>query len=217
MNKLLVEFSPILASLGIGSLLTGILTFIQSSKRNNIEGITFERSEWRRSLKSLYLDISTSEINDELINRLKIHLNPYGKNFPIQYKNKENYYLKDGHIWDELEKKTINKNLLMSYIELLLKYDWDRTKEEINFKFENIVEKLINYIFIFISSSMFYIIFFDKNSNLILLSVNMLSLYFICFQSRILNFVKKRDLTDKIKKKSIHIVLCNSNTNINCR
>ena len=53
--------------------------------------------------------------------------------------------MKDGHIWDEIEKiETEQKSVsvLCHYLELLLKFDWERSKEEVQFQFAMIVLKI---------------------------------------------------------------------------
>ena len=43
---------------GIGAVLSAILVFANNSKRNQLDYITKERSEWRKAIKDIIVDLS---------------------------------------------------------------------------------------------------------------------------------------------------------------
>ena len=46
-----------------------------------------------------------------------------------KFKNTKPYYMKDGHIWALLDgEDVVDVEKLAFYIELLLKFDWERSK-----------------------------------------------------------------------------------------
>ena len=102
--------------------------------------ITDERRKWRDKIREIIIGIESvkyagkgnKSINKYLI-QLEVNINPYGK-----YDRKD--YIRDGHIWDKINKlsesKTEiefenNKNTLLEYLVLMLKKDWERSKNEV--------------------------------------------------------------------------------------
>lgn len=122
----------LLSAFGIGTIVSAIFVFIQSSKRNQLDYITKERSEWRKDIKSIIVDLLNGRNRKSAISRLKTQINPYG--YDRNFKYSKDYYMNDGHIWDLLNNFTYkNKECekLSRYLELLLKYDWERSKNEV--------------------------------------------------------------------------------------
>lgn len=129
----------------IGSLLGVIFKINRESKLNRI---TDERKKWRNEMRKIVTQLSVMDIDNlnrpdkkrlcEITTMLKLRINPYG------YKRKN--YMKDSHLWESIsiledEKKRTNgeKNKLIQYISLLLKYDWERSKTESSFNWIAIV------------------------------------------------------------------------------
>lgn len=108
-----------------------IVTVTQFNKKNNLEYITQERAKWRKTLRKILVDIEDTSKRENAIIRLKGQLNPYGIN--IDKKNMKPDVMKDGHIWNLLDACEDEKNYerLSLYVELLLKYDWERSKNEV--------------------------------------------------------------------------------------
>jgi hypothetical protein len=122
--------------LSSGTLITALITLIQFNKKNNLEYITKERSEWRKGIRLIIADLLADRNRRLAISRLKAQINPYGINLPDESKD---YYMKDGHIWKLLNSFTYNEEdceKLSRYLELLLKYDWERSKNEIKICFK---------------------------------------------------------------------------------
>ena len=125
------EIIKLLSAFGIGSIVSALFVFMQSSKRNQLDYITKERSEWRKDVKKIIVCLlSEDEEKKSLaVNRVKTLINAYGQNQKYKYTKK--YYMNDGHIWDLLEEFDNSEegtNRLTTYLALLVKYDWERSK-----------------------------------------------------------------------------------------
>ena len=72
------EIIKLLSAFGIGSIVSALFAFMQSSKRNQLDYITKERSEWRKEMKSIIVDLLHVEDRRSAISRLKTQINPYG-------------------------------------------------------------------------------------------------------------------------------------------
>lgn len=76
-----MEISPIITLIsgaGIGAILSAVLVFVNNSKKNKLEFITKERSEWRRDIKSIIVDLLNGNNRYSAISRLETQLNTYG-------------------------------------------------------------------------------------------------------------------------------------------
>jgi hypothetical protein len=125
----------ILSSTLLASVVSSVISYIINKKNISMQYITTERQAWRNSIRELAEKIYNVDINNiglELV-KLKVRINSYGR----YYKS----YEFDTHIWDlikKLEKSKNdnddfkrNKDLLIDYLSILLKYDWERSKTEI--------------------------------------------------------------------------------------
>lgn len=128
----------ILSSGAVGALIAAILKNNQDDRNNSLNYITEERKNWREKLRTIAKQIQSCEYGEKKINKyllqLQLNINAYGR-------YDEYNYLEDGHIWkiiDELKEADNeqiferNKEVLFSYVTSLLKYDWERSKEEVN-------------------------------------------------------------------------------------
>jgi hypothetical protein len=139
------QIITLLSGAGIGAVLSAFLVFINNSKKNKLDFVTKERSEWRREIKSIIVDLLSGNNRNSAINRLKTQLNPYGRN--IEENNYE-FYMNDGHIWkllDNFDYSSKNVIILAKYLELLLKYDWERSKNEVIFDYQTLIIKLFRF------------------------------------------------------------------------
>ncbi len=73
------QIITLISGAGIGAVLSAFLTFINSSKKNKLDFITKERSEWRREIKSIIVDLLGGNNRSSAIKRLETQLNPYGR------------------------------------------------------------------------------------------------------------------------------------------
>ena len=133
------QIITLLSGAGIGAILSAFFTFINSSKKNKLDFITKERSEWRRDIQFILDDLGKVGKRAEAIQRLKSRINPYGKSLTV--KNGDNFYLYEGHIWSLINTIDITNTSqiekLSDYVRLLWKYDWERSKREIKFDIFN--------------------------------------------------------------------------------
>ncbi|MBE5990672.1 MAG: hypothetical protein E7250_23475 [Paenibacillaceae bacterium] len=130
----------VIGSSAFGAVITFLFTWITNRKSNSLNYITDERRKWRDKIREIIIGIESvkyagkgnKSINKYLI-QLEVNINPYGK-----YDRKD--YIRDGHIWDKINKlsesKTEiefenNKNTLLEYLVLMLKKDWERSKNEV--------------------------------------------------------------------------------------
>ena len=132
--------TTILTSAVAGALITGIFGWINNQKNNSLNYITDERKKWRDKIREISGKIETCKFQGTgkknvsgYLLQLENNINPYGKFDPADYEH-------DGHIWEvigkieqagnEEEFKKYQKELL-SYLQLLLKEDWERSKKEV--------------------------------------------------------------------------------------
>lgn len=130
----------VIGSSAFGAVITFLFTWITNRKSNTLNYITDERRKWRDKIREIIIGIESvkyagkgnKSINNYLI-QLEVNINPYGK-----YNRMD--YVRDGHIWDKInilrETKTEiefenNKNTLLEYLKLMLKKDWERSKNEV--------------------------------------------------------------------------------------
>lgn len=143
-----MEWENILPSTIIAAVITGIIELFRLNNNNKATYIIKQREEWRDKIRNITTDINkANKYNiDKPLTELKTRVNPYGK--LLNDTKSEDYYLKDGHInllIEQIENEiTLNseeckvnlekhKAKLVSYLSLLVKYDWDRSKREIAF------------------------------------------------------------------------------------
>lgn len=139
---------PIIVAVLSSSVIVGIFQFIQWSKDRKTSNITSERKEWRNYLRDIAEGLQVAESQPELdllLTKLKVRINPKGMiNNSVSQLNiieKAESFKKDCYIWKiirDLESPTDSfcqkKELIQGLIEsisILIKYDWDRSKEEI--------------------------------------------------------------------------------------
>lgn len=150
------QITTLISGAGIGAVLSAILVFVNNSKKNKLEFITKERSEWRRDIKSIIVDLLNGNNRHSAIYRLETQLNTYGRY--ISKEDEYEFYMNDGHIWkliDNFDYSSKNVRILTKYLELLLKFDWERSKREIKFDAINnliyfvlVVGSLSNFLFL---------------------------------------------------------------------
>lgn len=180
----------IISAVGVGAIISTILTFIQANKRNNLDFITKERSEWRRKLKQILIDLRDESKREPAIIQLKSQINPYGRN--MDFKGTRMYFMKDGHIWDLLNNETdkIDFDKLSLYVNLLLKYDWERSKREIRITLSTFFDKLL-YVTLLLASFYTFILAFKSSWIYVILSI--ISIFLIFFQPKITKAILKNE------------------------
>ncbi len=155
--------------------LVAIIQMIVQNKNNKLQYITNERSVWRRDIIEIAQAIEREKKPKkikELLNRLKLRLNYYGKCYD-KYPNSLNLdFSRDQHIWkiiDRIEKGEgnleKNKIRLLDCLGLLLKYDWERTKKETAINFGIIISAIVY--FLGVSASILGLYLVLKKDNMI--------------------------------------------------
>lgn len=164
MNLTIEQIVSIISAVGISTIISAIIAFVQNNKKNNLDFVTKERSEWRKKLKEILSELSDDTKKESAIIKLKSEINPYGKD--MELKNTKPYYMKEGHIWDLLDGgKEVDFERLAFYIELLLKFDWERSKSEVKFNPSTLLSRMI-WLTLFILSICSSSIMFEKTNDL---------------------------------------------------
>lgn len=137
----------ILTSTVIAAVISLLANVYNSRRTGKLKYITEERQKWREDIREIAENITKcSQFNIGVqLTRLKMRINANGVKTIITEKEGNNKkragrYLNDAHIWkliDELEnpesieKFEDNKKKLFLYLSALLKYDWERAKQEV--------------------------------------------------------------------------------------
>lgn len=116
------------------------INWLNNMQSGSFQYITGERKEWREKIRVIIEKIDQCEYGGvgekeiyQYLTRLEVNINPIGKHNPYNY-------AQDGHIWESIKKlreveeeEEFNKQkrLLISYLSLLLKENWERSKSEI--------------------------------------------------------------------------------------
>lgn len=202
------QIITLLSGAGIGAVLSAFLVFINNSKKNKLDFVTKERSEWRREIKSIIVDLLSGNNRNSAINRLKTQLNPYGRN--IEENNYE-FYMNDGHIWkllDNFDYSSKNVIILAKYLELLLKYDWERSKNEVIFDYQTLIIKLFRFFLLLFTIYSFLTLSLDiypiPKDCILLRDVLRILLVLVIFPAIIYLIIKQQEYVEiLIKNKSV--------------
>lgn len=124
----------ILSSSVIAGVITVLFNYMASQKQNYIQNITKERQQWREEIRKIARSLSQEDDTVKIriiLTDLKVRINAYG------YADDE--IMHDSHLWKIIE--TIEhgneneikeyKGILIICLSNLLKYDWERAKQEV--------------------------------------------------------------------------------------
>lgn len=132
-----MNLSVILGSVVISTVISSLMLMSKSKKERDLQYITNERKEWREQMRQIASEMQGASYNKtlEITSKLKVRINSFGN------EDVSRSYLNDAHIWkviNELDEVRPNEkelrrkqNQIVEYISLLLKFDWERSKEEI--------------------------------------------------------------------------------------
>lgn len=132
-----MDIGTLLGSTVIATFFSGLVSFIVSRRQENLQYITAERKEWREKIREIAcrLDGASYKETLKILTELKVRINAFG-NREVSRK-----YVDDAHIWELIndlenqkpDQKTLifKQKQLIEYISLLLKYDWERSKNEV--------------------------------------------------------------------------------------
>lgn len=144
----------LLSGAGIGAILSAILVFLSNNKKNQLDYILKERTEWREKLEGIIENLQVPSERKGALKRLKAQINPYGYNIDI--KNTKDYFMKDGHIWDSLAKGKYKD--IIYFLSLLLKHDWERRKQEAKFQYLNALSWIVQIFFCVFNFYLIYLV-----------------------------------------------------------
>lgn len=137
-------FVTMLTSSVIASLIAVVSNIFLNQKKNSIEYITNERKLWRKEIREIAEEIEKSDRDNThlVLTKLKVRINAY--DYFIKNKQERGDYviwklmnMYDKEIGDDIL-NIIKKYLILS-LSLMLKYDWERSKEEINIDKNNLI------------------------------------------------------------------------------
>ena len=128
----------------VSAIISGLFSWGLSRKSARLSNITAERSKWRDKIRVISEDIQDGNI-DKLktaLRRLRLCINAYGLEDDVNGKRFNAYYImKDTHIWvliyqiekliEEGKSVSLACEQMTKYLCLLLKYDWERAKNEV--------------------------------------------------------------------------------------
>lgn len=186
----------ILASSLIATIITVFFQYITNKKSDTLKYITNERSQWRKELRSIAEEIQNANQQDikSILVKLRMRINAYGISNPHDYG-------RDGHLWlvimtmgeeDNIEEFELSKELLITFISLLLKQDWERTKLEVK---GNIIDAFLAVSYIGIIGYLTYFNFFVCNLGFDMELLGMIVL--ICCDALLLHTTIYRKLCQK--------------------
>lgn len=125
--------TTVLSATVIAAIVSAWFSYVGSRKEHQLKYITDDRKQWRTEIRRIASELQnvTGEDESRLFEDLGMYINPYG----IETEN----VMKDGHIWRQIEiikqcedeDMEGHKSRLKLFLMLLLKYDWERSKEEI--------------------------------------------------------------------------------------
>ena len=136
------DILKLIGAVGLGTLLSGFLSFLSNSKNNLVEFEVESYQTRRAEIISISNELATYDLKkvEQAIEKLRMILSP--ENSGLLNKSKEQidkigkvYYLKDGHIWQLIS--TFNyslesNKLLRKYLRLLLEYEDARVRKKVN-------------------------------------------------------------------------------------
>lgn len=132
-----MDITLLLGSGFAGALFSGIVTYIIFRKQGYLQHVTATRKDWRDEMREIAARLhgATYRQTTKILTELKVRINGYGNNL------RRDDYLADAHIWkiiseienERLEKEELTRKQeqLIEYLSVLLKGDWERSKNEI--------------------------------------------------------------------------------------
>lgn len=131
-----MSIQVILGSVVISAIISGFVGIYTTIRTNKLEYITKERSKWREEIRKCAEELRGASYQNtiKICDRVKDRINAFGRRV-------SNRYSDDAHIWkligeiesDKFEMKNLQKMqmVLQEYLSLLLKWDWERSKKEV--------------------------------------------------------------------------------------
>lgn len=140
MGEVISGISVLLGSAVVSTIITTIFNQYNNRKSNALKYITEERKAWRESIRLIGEKIQECEFEgkgekdiEKYLVELELNINSYGRGSTRSVKD-------DAYIWNEIDEiREVDsedcfirhKELLIYYISLMIKEDWDRSKNEV--------------------------------------------------------------------------------------
>lgn len=127
----------LLGSAVIAAICSGLVSYSISRRQGNLQYITGERKEWREKIREIATRLHRADYKKTLkiLTELKVRINAFGNN------GVSSSFMDDAHIWElinDIEEKEskpeilkLQQEILIQYLSLLLKNDWERSKKEV--------------------------------------------------------------------------------------
>lgn len=141
--------TTILTSTVVSTIFLALSNIFIDQRKRSAEYITNERAKWRNDIRKISSEIMEADETNlfKPLTELKVRINAYDKYYKdIRIKN-------DTLIWiciecceencKDIELLNIYKKNLVLYLSLMLKYDWDRSKKEVEID----KNKVLKYVF----------------------------------------------------------------------
>ena len=136
------EIFKLIAAFGIGTFLSGFLSFLSNNKNNLVDFEVENYQNRRKEILRISNDLSSYDIKktEQAIEKLRMVLSPEDSSLldnnqkDIDNIGKE-YYLKDAHIWkliNNFNYSLDSNKLLRKYLRLLLEYEESIVKRKLN-------------------------------------------------------------------------------------
>lgn len=171
MGQITSGISVLLGSAVVSTVITTIFNQYNNSRNNKIKYITEERKFWREEIKSISKKIQKCEFNGTGKRNIEIYLTELEVNINSYGRGKSRSAKEDAYIWNEIdairevnreEKFKKHKELLIYYISLMIKEDWDRSKQEV-ISYSQILVEVLSIIIINLSIGSFYLYIGEAN------------------------------------------------------
>lgn len=165
MGETISGISVLLGSAVVSTIITAIFNQYNNRKNNSLKYITKERKAWREKIRSIAEKMQMCEFRgkgkkdiEKYLVELELNINSYGRGNIGSDKE-------DAYIWNEIDeiREVDNeeyfkrhKELLIYYISLMLKEDWDRSKNEV-IGFSQMFVEVLSIILINLGLAYFYL------------------------------------------------------------
>lgn len=132
-----------LTSAAVGAVITCIISYVINTEKNHCEYIQQVHNKWRNDIIEIIDELNMAKTAGQirkLLLKIKVRLNPYGKNEKLFFWNTH-------HIWDLIQEmedniydnQENNKEKLIAYLTFLVEYDYEKIQITIKGNSLNVV------------------------------------------------------------------------------
>lgn len=152
------------------AVISALISYFANAKNNQLKYVTSERSEWRKEIKNIMSALMKCDKYDDkakkLLTDLKLRINFYGMKKEYPHDICLNYF-RDEHIWKEIlaieqgEDFKHHREILVEYVGLSLKFDWERSKHETKSAKKYVV--ILVYLMVMVLTAIFDYVYIKQN------------------------------------------------------